>query len=103
MFYAASRSIADGMNLRVINIYIRQRCEFISIPLESADLVSREMIIQFILHMKFQYSFLITVLTSQFQSHCELDFVSPLQLDEVIVFCVNFRSGCEIEISKLRS
>jgi hypothetical protein len=38
---------------------------------------------QFILRLKFQYSFLITILTLLLQSHCKLEFVSPLQLDEV--------------------
>jgi len=100
---ATARSIADGMNLGVFNIYIRQKCKLISIPLESADLVSREMIMQFILHLKVQYSLFITVHTWQLQSHCELEFVSPLELDDVPVSCVNFRRRYEIEISRLRS
>ena len=103
MLSTAARTTADRMKLGVIDIYIRQRCEFFSMPLESADLVGRGMIMQFILHLKFQYSFLITGLTSLLQSHCELEFVSPVQLDEVLVCCVNFRSRCEIEISRLRS
>jgi len=99
----AARIIADGMNLGTINIHILQRCEFVSIPLESADLVNRGMIMQFILHLKLQYSFLITVLTSQIKSHWELEFLSSLQLDEIFVCCVNFRNRYEIEISRLRS